>query len=329
MQFLFNTFNHNSLGQRSLEDVIGIMGHQLRALGHVAVWEKSNERFLTEDSGYNIIVEGFTDDVIGLMARARSEGARFIILATEEPTEKGFNFGTQKEMIFRQKTFPIAAKLCEGIIHLVPGKHVTDWYSQHGPTAQAELGYAPSLMRRQYEEPKFDFGFYGSVTGRRKRFLTRLARQLGTVKVMGDFRTQEERDREMQKAKVLIQVRKFESMGLVSSSRCNTALAIGRPVIGEPHELCEPWGSIARFSTKPIVFDNRLASNHDERMALDRATDEGFAEFVALAGFAKATWKQLWNSQMEKFKKLTPEVCIGEPLRQIGILSTEGGRAAA
>jgi hypothetical protein len=304
------------------------VGHQLRALGHHAVWEPDNDRFVADGNGYNVIVEGFTEDVIGVMQRARERGARFVILATEEPTPKGFNHGTQKEMIHRQETFPEAAKLCEGILHLVPGKPVADWYGQFAPTAQAELGYAASLMRPQYEAARYDFGFYGSVTGRRKRFLTRLARQLGSVKVMGDFRSQRDRDAEMQKAKVLIQVRKFESMGLVSSSRCNTALAIGRPVIGEPHDLCEPWGSIARFSSKPIVFDNRLASSYDERKALDKATDEGFDEFVRLATFAKATWREMWNAQMARFKRLTPEFCIGEPLRQIGILK-DGGRAAA
>jgi hypothetical protein len=304
MQFLFNVFNHNSIGQRSLEDPMGIIGHQLRALGHHAVWEPNNERFVARGNGFNMIVEGFTDSSIGVMAEAHAQGAEFVIIATEEPTEKGFNYGTQKEMVRRQDLFHKAAKFARGILHLVPGEHVTRWYSQFAPTAQAELGYAPTLMRPQMELPKFDFGFYGSVTARRLRILKKLARQGGTVKVMGDFKEQAERDRQMQKAKVLIQLRKFEVMGLVSSSRCNTALAIGRPVLGEPHLLVEPWGRIVQFTNT-------------------------MEEFLAQAMFYRAAWQGIYQKQLAAFKKLTPEICVGEPLRKIGVLDTDGGRAAA
>jgi hypothetical protein len=332
MQWLFNTFNHNELGKRSLEDILGIMCHQLRAMGHEAVWDPKNTQFLARGHGINFIVEGFTDRVDGgsikVMADAHAQGAEFVIVATEEPTEKGFNFGSQKEMINRQEVFHKAAQYAIGILHLVPGEHVTRWYSQFCPSAYAELGYAPSLMRPQYERPQFDFGFYGSVTPRRMKFLKKLARRVGNVKLMGDFKDQTERDRQMQKAKVLIQVRKFESMGLVSSSRCNTALSIGRPVIGEPHLLAEPWGSIARFSQKPIVFTRPESGGIDELKAYEADFEVAFDEFTRLAQFARGAWKELWNDQMAKFKRLTPEVCIGEPLRRIGVLDGEGKRAA-
>jgi hypothetical protein len=232
-------------------------------------------------------------------------------------------------MVWRQETFGKAAKYAIGILHLVPGEHVTKWYSQFCPSTYCELGYAPSLMRPQYEQPQFDFGFYGSVTPRRMKFLKKLARRVGNVKLMGDFKDQMERDRQMQKAKVLIQVRKFESMGLVSSSRCNTALSIGRPVIGEPHLLAEPWGGIARFSTKPIVFTRPESGGIDALKAYEADFEVAFDEFARLAMFARGAWKELWNDQMRKFKKLTPEVCIGEPLRRIGVLDGEGKRAAA
>lgn len=120
MQFLFNIFNHNELGQRSLEDVIGIVGHQLRALGHTAIWQPNNDQFLGKGNGINVVVEGFVEGSIRAIAAAKAQGARFIILATEEPSPKGFNQGTQPEMIMRQKTFPEAAKHVDGILHLVP-----------------------------------------------------------------------------------------------------------------------------------------------------------------------------------------------------------------
>src|ERR1700680_113193 len=109
MQFLANTFNHNELGKRSLEDILGIICHQLRALGHEAVWDPKNTQFLARGHGINFIVEGFTDTIDGgsikVIADAHAQGAEFVIVATEEPTSKGFNLGSPKEMINRQGGF--------------------------------------------------------------------------------------------------------------------------------------------------------------------------------------------------------------------------------
>lgn len=299
MQFLFWLGNHNEMGRRSLEDVIGIMGHQLLAIGHTPKWNQKDDQFLDGNSGINVIVEGFTDWSIRAMAESYARGARFIILATEEPGPKGFNQGTQPEMVARQKMFPAAAKMCDGIIHLVPGEHVTRWYSQFAPAAYTELGYAPSLMRLANVEPDFDFGFYGSLTRRRMRILKRLANHINTrnaVKVMGDFKTQLERDADMRRARVIVQIRKFDEMGLVSSSRCNTALSIGRPVIAEPHLLSKPWDEIVKFS----------------------ATLDGFFNDAILM---RAAWKGVHAAQLARFKeRLPPEACIGHALREIGII---------
>ncbi len=302
--FLFNMLNHSLLGQRSLEDVIGIMGQQLRALGHKAEWWKANNQLLARETGINIIVEGFTPAIIEVMAQYHAQGARYLILATEEPTPKGFNHGTQPEMVMRQKYFPEAAKLAEGIICLVPGKHVTDWYGQFAPTAYTELGYAPALVRKNAAVvPDFDFGFYGSLSKRRLKLLKKLANRIGTakaVKIMSDFGSQEERDREMSRARVIVQIRKFEEMGLVSSSRCNTALCLGRPVIAEPHFLSHPWDEIVQFTD----------------------SIEGFLNAAVLM---RATWRGVHAAQMARFKeKLSPQACIGQALEKIGIdLSTQ------
>jgi hypothetical protein len=279
------------------------MGHQAKALGHDFIWNPKNDQFLNKDQGINIIIEGFTAPVVELMERCKNQGARFLILATEEPTEKGFNHGTQREMVWRQKIFPEAAKHCEGILHLVPGDHVTRWFSQFAPSAPAELGYAPSLMRDRGIEPDYEFGFYGSLTPRRRKILKRLANATGlqkAVRLIADFKTQGERDEAMQHAKVIVQVRKFDAMGLVSSSRCNTALTIGRPVIAEPHDLSKPWDEIVRFS-------------------------ETMDGFIALANMARMAWRGIYADQIAKFReKMSPEICLGQPLGQIGIL--EGPR---
>ncbi len=297
MQFVFNMFNHGSIGQRSLEDVIGIVGHQLKALGHQAVWDPANTRFVAADSGINVIVEGFTPAVIEKIAAGHAQGARFICLATEEPTEKGFNHGRDPEMVRRQAMFPEAMRFFEGIFHLVA---VTDWYSQFQPAAYVELGHAPSLVRKpDGVEPDYDFGFFGSLSKRRLKILKTLAKRIGSdraVKVVADFATQADRDRDMRRAKVVVQIRKFDEMGLVSSSRCNTALHLGRPVVAEPHLLSKPWDQV-------VPFASTLESFYDHAIMV------------------RSMWKGVHASQMDKFKALmTPEACVGEPLRKIGVL---------
>ncbi len=317
MYHLFHLFNHNKLGKSSLEDVIGIMGHQIRALGHEAVWDPKNDahedgtydiKFVMGDEGYNWIVEGFTDKVIEIIAQAHGNGAKFICLATEEPTPKGFNHGISREMALRQQSFPHAAKYFDGILHLVPGEAVTRWYGQFAPSFQADLGYAPSLIRQfPYNEPSYDFGFFGSLSPRRYTILKRLGRRttnLKGVRIVSNFPDQIERDKIMQDVKVIVQLRKFEKMGLVSTSRCNTALCLGRPIVAERHEYSKPWDEIVKFVN----------------------TEQ---EFYNMAIATKAAWRAVHAFQLEKLKeKLPPEVCVGFAIRAIHEIRMNKKKAA-
>lgn len=310
MKFVFNLFNHNNLGQRSLHDVLGIMAHQLQALGHVVEWDRDNRHLIKASQGYNILVEGFTSGekgTIPCVAKAHAEGARFIFVATEEPTDRGFNHGTQKEMVMRLGTFVEASQYADAILHLVPGERVTQWFSRLKPAAYAELGYAPTLVRSlETKPPEFDFGFFGSLSNRRHSILKNLSRRLGTnIRVVADFPSQETRDAIMKQVKVILQIRKFDKMGLVSSSRCNTALCVGRPVLAEPHELSEPWNQIIHFS-------------------------DSLDDFYAKAAFFKAAWRGIHEAQFCRFRDImTPERCVGKPLRDVGILDGAAKAAAA
>lgn len=294
------------MGKESLLDVIDNLGQQLRVLGHGAdrnaEWEKDNGYLLVPAStGINVIVEGFTQPVIDIIKEAYGKGSRFLYIATEEPTHKGFNWGTQKEMVERQKLFPEAAKYCEGILHLVPGRHITDWYGQFAPAAYVELGYAPALVKpQQIVEPEFDIGFFGSLSPRRLALLKRLANYLGTkkaVRIVSDFPNQAARDYAMQNAKVVVQIRKFEEMGLVSSSRCCTALYNGRPVLAEPHDeaLSRPWNEIVKFTSNEMLFMFEA-----KRMVRD--------------------WRGEHARQFERFKaKLPTQACMGAALSALDI----------
>ena len=302
LNVLVNMMNHNPIGQKSLEDVVGIFGHQLRALGHKIIWETSNQSFLRAEDGINLIVEGFTPSSTAVITAAKAQGCRFIMLATEEPTEKGFNHGTQPEMVLRQKMFAEAAKSFEAIFYLVPGEYTHRWYNQFAPAAYVELGYAPSLVRQQKVEPDFEFGFYGSLTKRRLNILKKLAKLTNVtnaIKVVADFKDQVDRDNQMMRAKVIVQLRKFDAMGLVSSSRCNTALCLGRPIVAEPHDLSKPWDEVVQFTDSMEHFYNACM-------------------------MARINWKSMHHAQMTKFKdKFPPELCVGRPFELVGLTGAE------
>lgn len=317
MRILVNMMNHNSVGQSSLEDVIGIFGHQCRTLGIEIVWDRANNQWLNGPDDWNLVVEGFTPQFVDQIAWAHGRGARFICLATEEPSDRGFNQGTQREMTARQEMFPNAAPYLSAILHLVPGEYTANWYAQWAPTAYVELGYASSLLRPSaaaqlrgglVPEPKFDFGFFGTVSKRRLKLLKKLANRTGkrdAIRVVGNFPSQDERDREILNCKVVLQIKKFEEMGLVSSSRCNTALNCGRPVVAEPHLLSKPWDEIVTFAKSE-------------------------EEFINMALMARATWRGLHAGQYQRFRdRLPPEICVGEPLRKVGILPQLSMKKAA
>lgn len=300
MIFRFNVFNHCDDGRRCIEDLTTIMSAQLMALGHDA--RSSDDGFMTGDDLINVLYESFADEgTIPTIAAAHADGARFLYIATEEPTDAGcFNGRLDNAMDARMAAFPEAAHYAEGILHLTPGVKVTDWYSRHAPSAYAEIGYASSLVHENSgdEVPRYTFGFYGQMTPRREWIFGRLADISGYEVVSLPFITYSsaERDAAMRDVRVILQVRAHDSMPIVSSSRCATALHLGRPVVGEPHGAPGPWGGIVHLSS-----------------TLD--------DFYNDAMIASAEWQEMHVNQLARFAAtLTPEVCLGEPLHRIGIL---------
>lgn len=298
MIFQFSTFNHCRQGQIIVEDITRILGAQLKALGHDAIYvEEPN--FVRGEDAYNVVLESFADnpDTLWKIGAAHAEGCRFLIVATEEPTENGFNHGLEPAMIDRQNAFAAAAKFADGILHLVPGERITAWYGQHAPAAYVELGYAESLVDPGDTEPTAAFGFYGKMTWRREQMLTRLESMCGKViRIESLDVPRDQRAAIMRSAKVIVQIRANEEWGMVSSTRCATALSFGRPVVAEPHPHPAPWDRIVHFS-------------------------KTVEEFYYDATAATETWQRLHRVQLERFRSiLTPEVCVHRALQQIGII---------
>lgn len=297
--FNFSTWNHCRQGRIIVQDITVPLGRQIAALGHRVAWGEA-PTFIGRELGYNVVLESFADDprTIGAMTAARAAGCRFLIVATEEPTPAGFNHGLEPAMIERQAAFPAAAALADGILHLIPGDEITRWYGQFAPAAYAEIGYAPGASAVPDVEPTHDFGFYGKMTWRREEMLARLGRMGTVLRITSLDVPRDERDAVMRGARVIVQIRANEEWGMVSSTRCASALSFGRPVVAEPHHRSEPWDQVVRFS--PTV-------------------EQFYADATAVA---RGNWRALHERQVARFADiLSPERCVGEPLRRIGVLS--------
>jgi hypothetical protein len=294
VHFLFNLFNHNPTGQRTLEDVIVNIARQLETLGHTV--ERCEAGFYLSNS-INIVVEGFFEEHIEKMQAARAQGARFLIVATEQPTDNGFNFGVVPEMIDRQAIFPRAAALADGIWSLVPGDATLAWYRRQGPpVAYLPLGYAPQLVRTLPVAQDHSFGFYGSLTPRRMAVLKRFQKAGHRVRIVHGFMPQAQRDAEMSRCKVVLQIRPDDAAQLVSSSRCATSLLLGRPVVAEPHALDDTYSRVVTFAP-------------------------GDDALVGTAIATAAIWRQAHASQMDKFRTiLSPAACVGRALAETRLL---------
>lgn len=297
MKAHFTTFNHCPQGQRAVQELADIIGHQIAALGHVVSW---TDRADFSTDGVNFVFESFADPnypALPAIAEAHARGCRFVYVATEQPGASGaFNDASDHGMRDRQKAFPEAARYALGIIHLVSGDQVTEWYDNFAPAAYAELGYAPGLERPDDSvSVSLDFGFFGKRTVRREAILSWLQRY-GTLINVIDFRPATDRDAAMRMARVIVQIREHAGTQVVSTSRCNTALHLGRPVVAEPHAAPGVWGEIIPFSK-----------------SLDAFVDDAVE--------ALSCWREMHRNQMERFRDLlTPQRCIGEPLRKIGVL---------
>lgn len=305
MKFVFSDFNHCPTGRAAIQDIIWILGHQMRALGHEVRWPTSADPWPVSGAEFadppwiNVLLETFADEgTIPVIAAARARGCRFLYIATELPTERGFNGEFEPGMVRRQEAFPEAARFCDGILHLVPGADVTEWYGRYAPAAYAELGWAPGLAvsDRLEIEPSVDFGFFGQLTWRRREILGEL-RRMGSVLVEGSLSLpRAERDAHMRACRVIVQIYRNPGWDYPSSTRCVTSLCLGRPVIAEPHGRSAPWSEVVPFATSRENF-------------LKQACD------------VASLWRVEHAVQMDNLRRvLPPERCLEPALRAVGMM---------
>jgi hypothetical protein len=293
MNFHFNTFNHCEDGRRCIEDLTRILSSQLRELGHQTSESSQYEDISDENSDtLNVLYESFADPfTLEMIRSAFFLGSRFIYIATEEPTPSGtFNGRLDNAMDARQAIFPDAARYAETIWHLAPGSHITNWYGKFAPAAYVELGFAQELLfvGEDYPVPEFDYGFYGQLTPRRQSIINKIG---GTWYILPFIKlSAAERDTEMRRCCVIPQIRAHDSQGIISSSRCATALHMGRPVVAEPHVHSGEWKEVIDFSDSVESFYNDVRKVKDD-------------------------WQDHYCAQLDRFRKrFSPDFCLGAAL---------------
>ncbi len=310
MHFLFNRENHRAELRLSFDDLTSTLGAQLELYGHT--WEINDRSVALTPDTVNVLFEGFSQEAIDVYGAHVHAGARYICIATEQPTGYGpdglggdFNFGRPDHMKGRQARFVEACRRLRflAIWALVPGADTHAWYKRWCPNVgYLPSGFAPAQLRQARREPEFDFGMYGSIAegGRRWQWLERLHKETGrSVHILGSkgIVPVGERDREMQRCKVLLQIRPNEEAELVSSSRVAASLHAGRCVVAEHHTRHQPYSRVVRF-----------------------APAAGFASFKRSCLLALGHWRGEYMVQLSRFQEiLGPDRTMLPALEAAGI----------
>lgn len=282
MHFRFFLGNHNEIGRRSLEDVIHALGAQILDLGHTADRSDKSVRI----DAINIISEGFTELETQQFLSHKRQGLRFILLMPESLLNNSLNDFQTPVYQERYRQFMKVAPEADAIWCLVPGTAAK--LRDLNPNAvDVELGYSPRRRRELTKEPNYDFGFFGALTAFRRETLDEFRRRGHSLLVSRKLAPPDERDRDVANCRVILHIRASGTWKIISSSRCSTALHVGRPVVSQPVASRSIWKRIIRFS-----------GSHDS--------------FFDEAARVAHQWELHWQRQFAAFQRLLPaERCIG------------------
>lgn len=211
------------------------------------------------------------------------EGSNFI------RREFGYNIIVSNGKIDNEQHEAVLAAQTDGAVFLFLSRMGGRLYLGYGELlSPVILGYAKTLLAGVEHVPLDDFGVFGPLTPVARKTAKKLHR-ISNVRVVEKFTDIKHRDNEFLGVRVILQLN-----GEISDVMCNVALHVGRPVMAQWFEHQTVWNDIIK-SSYPDTF---IADCLKMRM----------------------TWKEDYQQQLVKFSsKLTPDVCIVEPFRKLGI----------
>lgn len=273
MHFHFNLANHTPRGRLSLQDLVDVLSAQLQDLGHEV--SHADGRAI-RSPGINVFFEGFVGGTAERVADLRREGKRYLIVATERP---GREASSAEVTADRLQGMAVCGRGADALWALDP--QAVPYLLTLGPAAaHAELGHSPRNLRPDSDEPpEFDFGFYGTMTPDRIQAIWALKARGHTVHTVPDVVEGFERDREMQRARVILNT-PSQAGAPFSSSRANTALNLRRPIAAMAHDGPTPWRRVVPFVARE--------------------------DFVETAEAALSNWRAVWLMQYAAFAKELP-----------------------
>ena len=282
MHFRFFLGNHSEIGRKSLEDVIHALGAQILDLGHTA--DRSDTA--VRPDAINVICEGFTEIESERIVEMCRQGIRIVLVCTESIANNSLNNFQRDDYRSRYEHLLLVAPYVDAIWCLVPG--TADRLRDLNRNAvDVELGYSPRRRRDLVARPEYDFGFFGSVTPYRGTTMQEFGRRGLRVFVMRNFAPPDERDRAIANCKAVLHIKATKNWKIVSSSRCSTALHIGRPVVSQPVASRSIWKQIVRFSKSHDAF-------YDDAVRVMR------------------DWRTHWERQIDAYQRLlSAEKCLG------------------
>ncbi len=287
MHFHFFDGNHTEVGRDTLIDIRNCLAGMLIDLGHGVT--KSSDQLVTRPS-INVLFEGFGRKSSALLAAISKQDFDFLIVCTEAFGKKAMNDSAHRAMRMRQRWLPEVAKIAKACWCLAPG--MAEQLKQYCENSfDVELGWSQtqeSVLLKD-EAPKHPFVFYGGLNERRASLVNAFEGQGHHVALGEDYGPILLRNDLVRQSKVVLGLKPTNSWKLFSSSRAQTALHLGRPVIFEDVDDSahrSPWRDIV------VVSESEC--------------------FGTVAVEMMKNWQDCAAEQMEKFREILP------PQRSIG-----------
>lgn len=260
MHFHWTCINHHPDGADTLIDVRNAIAGQIADLGHS---QSYGDATLETLPAINIIIEGFGPRTVAWMAARHKDNCRFVTVCTERMGKESLDDAPHPDMKTRQQNLPVAAALSEAVWCLVPGTaaHLRSYCKD---TRDIELGYSRTREAYLHSDvvPVHSACFYGGMLDRRRVVLeTLIAGGIDICMPPKEYGRISDRNAALALSKIALGINPVPGWKIVSSSRAQSALHVGRPMLMEEVDDAaspSPWREVIRFCRLRDMYGQAL-----------------------------------------------------------------------